>query len=77
MLATAIGANVRLVAWFVLADSRISADHPFGQADLYLDRRDAERDLEAVLRDAPELAPFLWIEELPHPVHALSARGLN
>jgi hypothetical protein len=49
-----------------LLDSRIGR-REFGHGDLFLTREEAERALAEVLRDEPDLAPFLSVEALPLP----------
>jgi hypothetical protein len=54
------------VAWFALIDSRIER-REFGHGDLFLTREEAEDALLDVLRDEPQLEPFLSVEALPLP----------
>jgi hypothetical protein len=56
-----IGAAVRV---FVILDDRSSRDNPLGEAvETFLRREDAERFVERVRGDEPELAGHLRIEE--------------
>ena len=49
---------------FVIFDARSSSDHPLGDAvDTFIRREDAERFVEEVRGDDPELASYLRIEE--------------
>jgi len=52
------------VAWFALIDSRIER-REFGHGDLFLTRDEVEDALTDVLKDEPELEPFLRVEALP------------
>jgi hypothetical protein len=55
------------VAWFfALVDWRISR-RELGHGDLFLTREEAERALAEVLRDEPDLEPFLSVEAVPLP----------
>jgi len=54
------------VAWFALIDSQISR-RDFGLGDLFLTREEADSALADVLRDEPDLEPFLRVEALPLP----------
>ena len=55
------GGNIPLHA---ILDLRSSPDHPLGDAvERFIRREDAERFIEDVRRDDPELASFLRIEE--------------
>jgi hypothetical protein len=54
------------VAWFALIDSRIER-REFGHSDLFLSRDEAEDALTNVLKDEPQLEPFLSVERLPLP----------
>ena len=55
------------MAWFfALVDWRISR-REFGHGDLFLTREEAERALAEVLRDEPDLKPFLSVEAVPLP----------
>jgi hypothetical protein len=55
------------VAWFfALVDWRISR-REFGHGDLFLTREEAERALAEVLRNEPDLEPFLSVEAVPLP----------
>jgi hypothetical protein len=55
------------VGWFfALVDWRISR-REFGHGDLFLTREEAERALAEVLRDEPDLEPFLSVEAVPLP----------
>jgi hypothetical protein len=49
-----------------LIDSRISR-REFGHGDLFLTCEEAEDALADVLRDEPDLEPFLSVEALPLP----------
>jgi hypothetical protein len=52
------------VRGFVILDDRSSPDHPPGDAvETFLGRKDAERFIETVRGDEPELAGYLRIEE--------------
>jgi hypothetical protein len=58
---------------YAVLDDRSRSDHPNGEAEeTFIRREDAERFLEEVRRDDPELATFLRIEE-----RELEAGGLN
>jgi hypothetical protein len=48
------------MAWFALIDSRISG-REFGHGDLFFTRQEAENALAEVLRDEPQLEPFLSV----------------
>jgi hypothetical protein len=49
---------------FVIIDDRSSPDNPLGDAvETFIRREDAERFVEEVRGDDPELASYLWIEE--------------
>jgi hypothetical protein len=55
------------VAWFfALVDWRISR-RELCPGDLFLTREEAERALAKVLRDEPDLEPFLSVEAVPLP----------
>lgn len=51
---------------YALVDARIRR-REFGHGDLFLTRENAEEALADVLRDEPDLEPFLSVEELPLP----------
>jgi hypothetical protein len=53
------------MAWFALVDSRIGRE--FGHGDRFLAREEADQALGEVLRDEPDLEPFLRVEPLPLP----------
>jgi hypothetical protein len=58
---------------YAIIDRRSSLDHPLGDAiEVLIRRQDAERFLEEVRMDEPELASHLRIEE-----RELDAGGLN
>jgi hypothetical protein len=58
---------------YAVADLRSSADHPLGDAvETFIRREDAERLIEEVRGDDPELASYLRIEE-----RELDAGSLN
>ena len=58
---------------YVIRDERCSPDHPLGDAvDVLVRGEDAERFLEEVRKDEPELASHLRMEE-----RELDAGGLN
>jgi hypothetical protein len=49
---------------YAIIDARSSPDHPLGDAvEAFLRRADAERFLEEVRADDPELTSYLRIEE--------------
>jgi hypothetical protein len=49
---------------YAIIDLRSSRDHPFGDAvETFVRREDAERFVEEVCGDDPELASYLRIEE--------------
>jgi hypothetical protein len=49
---------------FVILDARSSSDHPLGDAvETFIRREDAERFIEEVRGDDPEVAAKLRIEE--------------
>jgi hypothetical protein len=53
-----------VVLFYAILDLRSSPDHPLGDAvETFLRREDAERFVEEVRRDDPELASYLRIEE--------------
>jgi hypothetical protein len=54
------------VAWFAPIDSRIER-REFSHGDLFLTREEADSALAEVLRDEPQLEPFLSVEALPLP----------
>jgi hypothetical protein len=56
-----LGSTLRV---FVILDERTSLEHPLGDAvETFLQREDAERFIEDVRGDDPELASYLRIEE--------------
>ena len=58
---------------YVILDERSSPEHPLGDAvETFIRREDAERFIDEVRRDEPELASHLRIEE-----RELEAGGLN
>ena len=49
---------------YVIIDDRSTSDHPLGDAvETFIRREDAERFIEEVRGDDPELAGYLRIEE--------------
>ncbi len=49
---------------YVIVDARSSSDNPLGDAvETFIRREDAERFIEEVRGDDPELASYLRIEE--------------
>jgi len=58
---------------YAIIDVRSSPDHPLGDAvETFIRREDAERFVEEVRGDDPELASYLLVEE-----RELEAGGLN
>ncbi len=58
---------------FAIIDDAVSPDHPLGDAlEVFVRREDAERFVEEVRGDDPELAADLRIEE-----RVLDAGGVN
>ncbi len=68
-----IGAQARVVIVYAIIDDSLSSTSPLGDAlDVFIRRADAERFIEEVRGDDPELAEPLRIEECE-----LDAGGLN
>jgi hypothetical protein len=61
-----LAVRLSTVASFALIDSRIER-REFGQGDLFLTREEADSALAEVLRDEPQLEPFVSVEALPLP----------
>ena len=64
---------IRAMIVYAIIDLRSSPDHPLGDAvEIFVCREDAERFIEEVRGDDPDLASFLRIEE-----RELEAGGRN
>jgi hypothetical protein len=67
------GAILAIVIVYAIIDDSSLPNHVLGEAvDVFVRRKDAERFIEEVRNDEPELAGALRIEE-----RELDARGLN
>ena len=59
---------------YAIRDLSLSPSSPLGEAlDVFIWREDAERFIEEVERDEPELAERLWIEERELQAGALTS----